>query len=73
MDKGEIVFENKLNFLEKPYFYTLQDHIPTRTKQVSIWSSIIFSFLVENDHREFSRSQLTDPGFELTHNSKLKR
>ena len=73
MNKEEIVFENKMNFLEKPYFYTLQDHIPTQTKQISIWSSIIFSYLIESNHKEFSRSQITDPNFQLTHNKKINR
>ena len=73
MNKEDFVFENKSSFLEKPYFYTLQDHIPTQTKQISIWSSIIFSYLVQSNLREFSKSQITDPNFQLTHNQKLKR
>ena len=73
MNKEEIVIHDKQSYLAKPYFYTLQEHIPTQKKQVSIWASLIYSYLIDRDLREFSQTQIGDPNFELTHNKTLRR
>lgn len=73
MNKEEIVIHDKKSYLAKPYFYTLQEHIPTQRKQISIWASLIYSFLIDSDRKEFSKTQIGDSNFELTHNKSLRR
>lgn len=73
MNKEDIVIHDKHSYLMKPYFYTLQEHIPTQTKQISIWASLIYSFFIDGDLREYSRTQILDSSFELTHNKSLRR
>ena len=73
LNQEDIVFEDKLDFLKKPYFYTLQPHLPTQNKQLAIWSSLIYSHFVKNNFKEFSKTQLNDPDFYLTHNKEINR
>ena len=60
-------------FLSKPYFYTLQDHLPTRKKQLSMWASLTLSEFHKKAVKESSRSKLESDGFALYNNAAIRR
>lgn len=65
--------KNLWSFLTKPYFYTLQEHLPTQKKQLSMWSNITFTYFIKKNIYEFSRAQLEAEDFGLFHNKKISR
>ena len=73
-NKGELAVTNKsILFLQKPYFYTLQDHIPTKEKQLRLWSQFLYKYLLKNKIQEFSVSKLEADDFILFNNKAINR
>lgn len=61
------------SYLTKPYFYTLQEHLPTQKKQLSMWANITFTYFIKKNVYEFSRAQLETEDFLIYHNKKINR
>ncbi len=71
--KSEIVDNKVIEFLSKPYFYTLQDHLPTRQKQLGIWANLTYKFFLKQNITEFSRSRMELDDFLLYNNTRINR
>ena len=71
--KSEIIDNKVIEFLTKPYFYTLQDHLPTRQKQLSLWANLTYKFFAKQNITEFSRSRMESDDFILYNNTRLNR
>lgn len=71
--KSEIIDNKVIEFLSKPYFYTLQDHLPTRQKQLNLWANLTYKFFSKQNIIEFSRSRMESDDFILYNNTRLNR
>jgi hypothetical protein len=72
-EPSEIVDTSAVDFLSKPYFYTLQDHLPTQRKQVTMWCALTYKFLTKQNLLEFSRPKMEADDFPLFNNPRIKR
>lgn len=59
--------------LDRPYFYTLQEHLPTRRRQLDMWTALTLSHLQREGVREFARSRMEHDGFALYNNAAIRR
>jgi ESCRT-II complex subunit VPS25 len=73
MQEKPLIDTNVVKFMQKPYFYTLQDHLQTRRKQISMWANITLTYFNKKQIHEFSRSQLESPSFLLYNNTNINR
>lgn len=77
---GEALSTNKFeDYLQKPYFYTydtvtsLQDHLATRKKQLSIWCYLLMTYFVKQSKTEGFKSELLHDSFSLFNNTMIRR
>ena len=63
----------RADLLDKPYFYTLQEHLPTRRKQLEAWAALTLAHFQREGVREFSRGRMEADDFALFNNAQIRR
>lgn len=72
-EPSEIVDASVIDFLEKPYFYTLQEHLPTQRKQLTMWAALTYKYLTKQNLLEFTRPRMEADDFVLYNNPRIRR